>query len=456
MKTADTMPLRSSLLFGFSLPAFMLAFMQAPESMVQGIYAKHGGVPLTALAGAILLTRVLDAVTYPLIGYLCDLTAARTGSRKPWIAAGTLVTVIGLWFLFRPPPGVGAVYFGCWLMVAYIGWKLTEIPYTAWSYALSSDYAQRARIQIWRGVANLVGNIAFFAVPYAAKALGLSQSTELDFHTLSLTAVVIVLLVPLLNAWCLLRVPDGETGVALPRMRPAGGLREMWTSVAGNGPLLRLLLAYVPVGICSGMALAVTYLYFDVYLHQSEQLPLLQILSLAVTLLGLPFWGWICMRFERHRVWAVSLVLGALLYAAQSAVPPGPAALVPLLVLYPATLFVLVAIGVTVPAMTGDIVDYGKLAFGQDRAGIYAAVFAFLSKSMGGLSAAAGLAIVGAFGFDATAAAPSAAGIVGLKLVYVWIPSLALLAAAAVIWNFPLDRARLRQIHAALAATPAA
>ncbi|WP_020649264.1 MULTISPECIES: MFS transporter [Solimonas] len=332
---------------------------------------------------------------------------------------------------------------------------MTEIPYGAWSLALSSDYAQRARIQVWRGMGVLTGTLVFYAVPYAAKALGFTQSTALDLQTLSLTAVVVLLLVPVLNAWCLLAVPG--RGSAAPRERRAasGSLRAFARSIAGNAPLLRLLVAYVPVSICSGMAGGVVYLFADAYLRQGEHLPAVFLITVPLTLVGLPFWGWLCSRYERHRIWAMSLLFGAVPCIALGFVGPGPHALAGLMVFYPLTMFALVAVSVAVPAMTGDIVDYGRLRFRHDRAGVYTALFAFLNKSLMGVSAALGLAIAGWFGFDATATTHSAAEVFGLKLVAVWIPALSLIAAAAVIWNFPLHRQRLRVIERALAARAA-
>ncbi|MGH8506048.1 MAG: MFS transporter, partial [Stenotrophobium sp.] len=67
-------PLRRSMLFAFALPGVMQGFMHAPEAQVQGIYARYAGLPLVALATALLLTRLLDGITYPLIGYLTDRT----------------------------------------------------------------------------------------------------------------------------------------------------------------------------------------------------------------------------------------------------------------------------------------------------------------------------------------------------------------------------------------------
>ncbi len=211
---SDKSALSRRLLLAFSLPAVMQGLMHAPEFQVQGIYAKYTGLSLTALAGAVLLTRMFDAVTYPLIGHWSDASFRRSGSRKPWIAAGTMVTVCGIWFLFRPPQGPSIIYYTVWAMVSYVGWKLTEIPYAAWSLGLTRDYVQRTRVQVWRAMAVMFGALVFFVVPFAAKALGFTDSTELNLQTLSLTAVLVLVCVPLINLYALARVPNGEAAAA--------------------------------------------------------------------------------------------------------------------------------------------------------------------------------------------------------------------------------------------------
>src|SRR5262249_29415382 len=160
-----------------------------PEGQLQGIYAKHAGIALTALAAMTLITRMIDAITYPLIGYLADLTYARRGTRKEWVIAGAVVSVFGFWKLTHPPQDVEAAYFGIWMAMTYVGWKILEIPLQAWSYGLSDDYAQRTRVQGWRGMIGVIGSLLFFAIPLLAMKLGYSDSTEIDFRSLGVSAV---------------------------------------------------------------------------------------------------------------------------------------------------------------------------------------------------------------------------------------------------------------------------
>src|SRR3546814_19241097 len=118
------------------------------------------------------------------------------------------LSMLGTWFLLRPRQNVSVLYFGIWSSVLYGGWKTIEIPLQAWSYGLSGDYAQRSQVQAWRAMAQMVGLLLFFAMPFLAVKLGYSDSTELEFRSLGLAAVVCVLALPLTTALLILRVPS--------------------------------------------------------------------------------------------------------------------------------------------------------------------------------------------------------------------------------------------------------
>lgn len=454
MNTTSEAPLRRDLLIAFTLPTLVLGIMHGPEGQIQAIYAKHAGLELTALAMAMLLTKIFDAITYPLVGWLSDRSYARTGTRRSWVLSGMVVSSMGVWFLMRPPQGVSVLYFGVWTAVTYVGWKLMEIPLQAWSYGLSADYAQRSRVQAWRAMAVMAGQLLFFAMPFLAVKLGYSDSTELDFRTLGFAAVVCVVALPLTTLLMVARTPRGQAApVAIQQKRYS--LTDTVKAVRDNGPLLRLLAAFLPVNLLGGMASGVAYLYIDSYLGLGKQFPAIMLLSLLLTFAGIPFWAWMAGRYERHRVWALSLITGGLACAGFALVSPGPLALPICFVLYPTMLFTLIG-AVIVFTMSADIVDYGLLKTGEDHGGLYGSLFSFVQKSLTGVSAAAGVAIVGTMGFDATAATQTASGALGIKLASALIPAIGLLGAAAIVWNYPLTRVRTLEIQAELKARGAA
>jgi Na+/melibiose symporter-like transporter len=436
--------LSRGLLLAFTAPTFVLGVMHGPEGQIQSIYAKHGGVALTALALALLLTKIFDAVTYPLIGWLSDVTYARHGTRKGWVVAGTAVSVLGMWQLMHPPAAVDAVYFGIWFAMLYVGWKLMEIPLQAWSYGLSEDYAERTRVQAWRGLVQIAGTLLFFVIPFLAVRLGVSDSAELDFRSLGLSAVICTVALPLAALAAIRFVPDG---VAPPPVKPK---RPSWAEIRraliGNRPLLHLLAAFAPFSFVTGMMVGVGYLYVDAYLGVTEQYPVIMLLALVASVIGIPIWSALAKRWERHRVLALAFAFSGVISGVFALATPGPLATPLMFVLYPSVMFCMAAI-VLVYAISADIVDHGRAVTGEDHAGLYGSILQFLIRSVQGVAGAVGLALVGMSGFDATAPTQTAMGVLGIKLIASVIPALGMLGAAAIVWTFPLSRARIAEIQ---------
>ncbi len=434
---------RRGTLFLFALPAILQGLMHAPaKALIEGIYAKHTALALTAIGAAVLITRLFDAVTDPLIGLASDAWHRRTGSRKAFVLAGTLISATGLWFLYRPPEDVGIVYFTGWFMVAYLGWTITEIPYRAWSFELSSEHVMRTRIQTWLAVAMFAGTFAFYSVPYLTRALGLTTSLQINMDTLRYCALGIVALMPLSNLIAVLCVPDGQTHREPRRL----GGQELWLALRHNGPFLYFIAMSVILLLTSGLAMGITYIYIDGYLGLSEQLAGILLLSAPATLLGLPAWGLLCQRYERKKVWAVALALGGLSYLAYGLVPAGGTSAGLVALLYGLTIFFLSSTHVVAFAMLGDVADYGLWKFGHDLSGTYTAFYTMISKSILGMGAGMALMMLGWFGYDPGAAAQSDGAAYAIRAMAAWLPGLGVMLIAPLVWRFPIDRS----LHARL------
>ena len=87
----------------YALPVVTLAWLMAPLAVVQGIYAKHHGLSLTSIASVLVIARLFDAVTDPMVGYFSDCYQQRYGSRKPIMIVGGVLFTISAYFLYVPP-----------------------------------------------------------------------------------------------------------------------------------------------------------------------------------------------------------------------------------------------------------------------------------------------------------------------------------------------------------------
>jgi Na+/melibiose symporter-like transporter len=429
----------------FSAPAFSQSFIHGPAlSVLQGIYAKFYGLGLEQIALVIFVTRIFDGVTDPIIGYLSDQYRIRRGSRKPWLMAGSVITVIACWFLYVPIGTVTVASFLFWFLLANLGWTIAEVPYGAWLAELTEDYDERARVATWRGVARYLGLMAFFGLPLAAQRF--IGTTEFIPETLRWASVFAIVAVLTTATLAVLAVPDG----AAP-MRSAGtSLKEAILAVVRNRPLLWFTAMFATSGLGAGIAWGLIFFYIDGYLGLGAQFAGLILVTIPIGIVATPIWGWLCRRFGKQQAWAAGCVLSSVACVAYALNRPGDSASVVLA----ATLFlfnaVIVVEAVAGPAMLADVVDYGRWRFGADYAGTYFAFYTMVQKINVGIGAAIGLAVAGWFGFDATAAEQTSSGVFGLLLGVAWLPAATYVVAAVLIWNFPITRRRQRSILRAI------
>ncbi len=190
----------AGVLAAYAAPALPLAAMYFPVYVfLADFYASGYGLPLAAIGTVFLLARVFDAVTDPLMGVLSDRVATRWGRRRPWLALGCPLVILGAWMLFVPGPEATLGGFAGWLFLLTLGWTVMLTPYFAWGAELSGDYAERGRIAVWRETAGLVGTI-LAAVLYS---LGATPAAGM-----AMVAALIVLGLPAAVGWCLARVPE--------------------------------------------------------------------------------------------------------------------------------------------------------------------------------------------------------------------------------------------------------
>ena len=123
----------------FAIPSIGLAIMLGPIAVLSGIYAKNFGLTLTTIASVMLIARVFDAVTDPIIGYCSDRWRLRTGSRKPFMLIGAILLVPCSYFLFVPGGTVSAAYFTFWYLAFYLSLTIFAIPQLAWINEFTTD-----------------------------------------------------------------------------------------------------------------------------------------------------------------------------------------------------------------------------------------------------------------------------------------------------------------------------
>lgn len=428
-------------LLAYSLPYLSSVFLIAPIGILQGIYAKYFGLSLTVIAGVILVARMFDAVSDPVIGYLSDWHRARSGTRKPLMVAGGLIYVLGGYFLYAPPAAVGVPYFACAFIMFYIGWTLLEIPYVAWGGELAATSIEKTKVFSYRTAVGYGGLLLFYAMPL----LPLFETTDITPKTLRWTAIAAgAMMLPFLYI-AMTKVPDGHVPPDI-RKASAAGPRETigsWLRLfSGNRPYLILMAAYLTCGSSSGMWYGLIFSYVDAYLGLGAQFAQMFLLSFAIGIACTPLWYKVAFRLGRKAAWGISIALLAASFIYTGMLRPGETTFAELLTLKVVNTLGFVALNILVPSILSDVVDYGNLKFGVHRGASYFAVYTFGNKVVYALSAAIGLAIAGWYGFDPTVTEQTESGIFGMYLAIVWIPMAFVLVSSVFVVMIPMNARR--------------
>ncbi len=226
----------------YALPALPLAALTLPVFVhLPAFYGDTLGLGLAAVGTILLLARLTDVASDPLIGWLSDRTPAALGRRRLWLALGTPLLAVAAWHLLRPPADAGAMHLLLWSILLYLGWTMVALPYQSWGAELSDDYHERSRIAGWREGATVAGTLAAAALP--ALVGGRSPGAAL-----AVIAIGVAVALPATVALCLWRIPERP-----PAAAPAAIGRAALRLIAGNRPFRRLLAAYLLNGFANGL-----------------------------------------------------------------------------------------------------------------------------------------------------------------------------------------------------------
>lgn len=427
-------PGRRALLF-YSLPALVLALPTIPVYVhLPALYGTQLGVGLAATGWALLLARIFDTVTDPLIGVLSDRGLLPGGRRKPWIVLGAVVAGLGLVMLLSPPATASFGYLLAWSVVLYAGWTMVAVPYTAWGAEISPDYHQRTRITSLREGLSLVGIIVAGAVLALTASLGWSEVRSVG--AIAWTAVVLgTATIPLL-AW---QVPEVPVPAAAARAGPSpwARWREGVASLAKNGPFVRLLTAWFLNGVANGLPAALFILYLDHGLGAGPaDRPAFVLVYFIAAIAAIPLWLRFSRRFGKHRVWCGAMIMACVAFVLVPMIGKGDfAAFMAVCVVTGAALGADLALP---PAIQADVVDYDRLRSGRSRAGLQFALWSMSTKLALAFAVGTGLPALELLGFDPSA--PGGRGLVALVALYALVPVVIKITAIAIVWRFPLTQ----------------
>ncbi len=425
--------------FGFNLywaniSAFLLIF-----------YTDVMGLAAGAVGTMFLVTKLVDAVTDPMMGAIADRTRSRHGRFRPYLLYGALpLALAGVLAWTVPDLGDGGKLLWAYatftlMMLAY---TVLSTPYSALSGVITADSQQRTTLISFRFIAAfagtaLVGWLTLDLVGWLGAGDD-RRGWQLTMALYGALAVAVFLAVFLTTR---------ERIAPPPQQRSA--IRQDVADLLDNRPWLVLFALAMVIMVTIVMRGGAVAYYLKYYVGRPELTgAFLGSYSLALAA-GAALTPMMTRVIDKKRlmVWLMATV--GILSCAMFFVPRDA-----IWALFALNTLVGLALGPKSPlafSMYADCADYTEWRTGR-RATAMTFAAATFSQKMGGALASATIAwLLGAMGYVANQA-QSDASLLGIALLLTVIPGVVALLAAWVMRYYPLDDSVLVQVQADLGA----
>lgn len=403
-------------------------------------YTSELGISLTAIGVIILLTRITDVITDPLIGTLSDATPDKYGRRSLWVMIGLPVMAVSTIAVFDPPEQVSHVYLFFAVAALYLGWTLISIPLSAWAAELSPDYHERSRITGARALASSAGLLMVMSLPLILGYLGSNGYPSLaPDHPgslqpmLKIVAWVTVAGLFIFGPLLIFVVPQPsftrKVGLNLGQ-----ALKLVWS----NKPFLRLMAAGVTNQI-GWYCISTLYVFFLAHYlgATTAQWSALLIVYIVCGMIGTPIIVKLASKFNKHKLMAGLSMYMVVIFSLVLMMEPGQW-----------KYYIVIQIGagmvanvgsILVPSMAADVIDQDTVDSGQQRGALFMALWGTADKLALALAAGLTLPLLQYLGFN-PAIENDYDGLKALHYSYTVIPIFFLSWSAWLIWRFPITR----------------
>jgi GPH family glycoside/pentoside/hexuronide:cation symporter len=412
-------------------------------------------------------SRLWDAVSDPIAGYLSDRTRSPLGRRRSWMLAAALPLGASLLMLWSPPASLEGAALAAWVGVAlllfYTAYTAYNVPYGALGAELTQSYHERTRLFAYRQVVGAAGLLlALLAFTLLLKAedpeqapFGLS-SREMA-TAVGVACGLIIAGSVIWAATCLRERPDYQTRGPV---RPARAFGDVFR----NPYALRLLFVFA-IHHFSIAALSLLGAYLFQYVIKAPTwMAALFVGAYALGVAGsIPLWLHLTRRMGKRACWSASLWGLGVVYSSFFVVfgsdfrTAGAAAVVAACALAAVTGVLSAAGWLLSPSVQADVIDYDEYVTNERKEGAYLAVWSFVEKSASAVAAAVLGVVLQMVGYTPGGEQTRVTQLAILILISL-VPGAGHIAAALAFRGFSLDEAehlRIRSVLDGRAAAPA-
>ncbi|MEN0001003.1 MAG: MFS transporter [Pseudomonadota bacterium] len=319
--TGYVLPQSTRMLYGFSDLGVNILVVSSVLITFAYLTTVLGVQP--GIAGALLMVaKIWDVITDPLIGRWSDATNSKMGRRRPWIMIGAIFMALGFAAMFAAPfegtsPNMQGVYFVLAMMFTFTAFTMVGVPYGAMTPEMTPDYHERSNLTAWRmgfgSIGLLIGGAG------APLLVGMFGGGIEGHRMMALALIPVIALPPLLTVWGTRQVKSINENP-----EPPVSFGEQLAIVRRNKPFMLIASLYlIQVGmmaqITAGLILACAYIFRAE--DPNALLTVLYGLFVLSTIAAMPLWLWIGQRISKKQAYisgGILFIIGTCSIAAMS------------------------------------------------------------------------------------------------------------------------------------------
>ena len=449
----DRVPLKQKIAYGFGLSADHYAQFGI-SSLALPFFNILLGISPAIVTTALAVSRAWDAITDPVVGSISDNLKNPKGRRKPLLFWGAILTGSFFPIVWMAPQQWSENAIFLYLLVVfplfYTCYSAMSVPYESLGMELTPNYRERTSLYTVRIYINTFLTLPIFFLFYFANSPVFSDPI-MGVRVVSLGVGAYILIA---GVYCAKICEERYHTVARKQRRE--NLLRTTRSLFKNTPMV-IIAGSVGIflfAITSVQAMDPYVHIYYIYGGDKAAGALLdginRTLPLVFSLLGVFCVNRLSNRYDKHHLLLISVVI---LFFAKLGLYvtyyPGRVWLT--LTTKPFYNFSTAAFWVLVISMRADVADWDEYCFGRRREGVIAAVNTWLAKVAITLAvASSGYLLQFAAGFDVKEAQQSIETLERIKLLYVAIPTVALVIVFIMLLRYPLSRKKMEEIRATL------
>ena len=325
-------------------------------------------------------SRLWDAISDPLVGYLSDNTRSRHGRRRIWLFYSAIPIGIGLVMMWSPPTGLVNLELVIWMGVALLVYETAStafyVPHGALGVELTPNYHERTRLF---GYSHMIGAIGMLLGLASLQLMNMADDKREFAVLLSVSAAVCVSAIIMGSTYLLPERTDYQG-------RGNASILNSFLDVVRNKHARLLLIMYaIETFGAASVALLVPYLVEYVLPMQVYMVPLLLVYVIPQFIFT-PIWINLSRQYGKKRLWLWSMGMSALFFTSgYFFLQPGEFSYF----IWPGAFLLGLAAGgaaVVAPAIKADIIDYDEYLTHERKEGAYLAVWNLVRKSAASLT----------------------------------------------------------------------